>query len=133
MKQIVGVFKGPNIVHNYGVHFCFESQKKGLATRSNILLLEFGVITITWAGPGDFKITWAGPSDYNHFSGKAYKSSHAWVNRLKPSGHQRTPKHSFQWLPFHIHLIVQPKKLTAVQEMDVLGRSFHGESQRQVD
>ena len=26
MKQIVGVFKGSNIVHNYGVHFCFESQ-----------------------------------------------------------------------------------------------------------
>ena len=70
MKQIVGVFKGPNIVHNYGVNFCFESQRKGLATRSNILLLEFGVITITWAGPGDFKITWAGPSDYNHFSAR---------------------------------------------------------------
>jgi len=26
MKQIVGVFKCPNIEHNYGVPFCFESQ-----------------------------------------------------------------------------------------------------------
>ena len=26
MKQIVGVFKCPNIEHNYGVHFCFESR-----------------------------------------------------------------------------------------------------------
>ena len=43
MKQIVGVFKGPNIVHNYGVHFCFESQRKGLATRSNILLQCTGI------------------------------------------------------------------------------------------
>ena len=116
MKQIVGVFKGYNIAHNYGVHFCFESQRKGLATRSNILLLEFGVITITWAGPGDCF----------HFSLCLGKSESPLVISVPP-------KHSFQWLPFHIHLIAQPKKLTAVQEMDVLGRSFHGESQRQVD
>jgi len=46
MNRIVGLFKGPNIVHDYEFHFCLKFQRKGPAT-PNTLIMSFETDIIT--------------------------------------------------------------------------------------